>query len=76
MRAPVVRVRSEHTDLGEDAFHQVIWTGESVLLDFLGRRHPHGRWPWARLICNNTDCAFDAVLFVERAAWRLVASDA
>jgi hypothetical protein len=44
----------------------MVWVGSVERLDFRGRRHPHGRYSWLKLVCNlnNDDCAALALVRV------------
>ncbi len=48
-------------------YHEPVWLGGSVQRDSLGRRNVHGYTRWLRIVCNNPDCEFEALINPEAA---------
>lgn len=62
---PLTIIRHDHEGGVIPDFHPPVWLGESVLRDRSGRRHPHGMTRFARVICNNPGCKFEALVDAE-----------
>lgn len=63
-----VVVRHPHTGGDILGYHENVWLGEHVLRDRRGRRHRHGWARFARVICNNPGCQFEALVNAETVA--------
>lgn len=57
-----VIIRHDHGEGKIPDFHEPVWLGESVMRDRSGRPHRFGFTRFARVICNNPGCPFEALV--------------
>lgn len=67
MSAIATKIVTGHTETspGWNDYHQVVWLGESVYRDSIGRRNNHGYHRFAVVKCNNPECLFEALVNAE-----------
>lgn len=57
-----VIVKHDHKGGVIPDYHEVVWLGDSVYRDRIGRRHPHGWTRFAQVRCNNPECQYEALV--------------
>jgi hypothetical protein len=66
---PVI-LRADHDDEGDiPDYHAAVWLGDSVIRDRAGRPHRHAGTRFARVICNNPGCGYEALVNAEIVAY-------
>lgn len=58
------RVLERHD--AECSGYSMVWLGDFVRRDFLGREHHHGSYEWLLLKCNNSECRARAIVSLGR----------
>ena len=61
---PVI-VRHGHDGGDIPDYHEPVWLGESILRDAYGRPHRNAWRRFARVVCNNPGCPFEALVNAE-----------
>lgn len=65
-------LRHDHEGGEIPDYHEPIWLGDHVLRDRRGRPHRHGWTRFARVICNNPGCRYEALVSAEAVARQAV----
>ena len=69
----VLRYYHEHSDLGEDDYHEWILLGKVIKCDTNGKPHPNmNTAEWVAVACNNWSCRAQATIHPARFASALL----